>query len=69
MTLPAGHDEGADRPRREGGHPPVLPHAVVVEEAPLARLIAGYPEREEFQATVCGAARRRLGWPVSRTPR
>ena len=59
------------RPRGQGGRRPApLPRALVVEdEAPLARLIAGYPEREEFQATVCGAARRRLGWPVSRTPR
>src|SRR6266508_2724581 len=43
-------------PQGQGGHRPAsLPRALVVEdEAPLARLLAGYLEREGFQATVCG---------------
>jgi DNA-binding response OmpR family regulator len=44
------------RPRGQGGRrPALLPRALVVEdEAPLARLIAGYLDREGFEATVCG---------------
>src|SRR6266508_6022317 len=48
------------RPRRQGGRrPAALPRALVVEdEAPLARLLAGYLAREGFQATVCGDGQR-----------
>ncbi len=48
------------RPRRQGGRrPAALPRALVVEdEAPLARLLAGYLAREGFQATVCGDGER-----------
>src|SRR6266511_2640869 len=48
------------RPRRQGGRrPAALPRALVVEdEAPLARLLAGYLAREGFQATACGVGER-----------
>ena len=44
------------RPDGQGGRrPAALPRALVVEdEAPLARLLAGYLAREGFQASVCG---------------
>jgi DNA-binding response OmpR family regulator len=39
----------------QGGHRPALPRALVVEdEAPLARLLAGYLEREGFEVSTCG---------------
>lgn len=45
--------------RRQGGRKPALPHALVVEdEAPLARLVAGYLEREGFAVTTCGDGER-----------
>src|SRR5574341_990948 len=45
----------ADTSRQQGEHQPALqPRALVVEdELPLARLIAGYLEREGFQITTC----------------
>ncbi|HEU4898283.1 MAG TPA: response regulator transcription factor [Actinomycetota bacterium] len=44
------------RPDGQGGRrPAALPRALVVEdEAPLARLLAGYLAREGFQVSVCG---------------
>jgi len=42
-------------PHRQGGPAPALPRLLVVEdEAPLARLLAGYFEREGFAVTTCG---------------
>ena len=43
-------------PHSQGGRQPALePRVLIVEdEAPLARLLAGYLEREGFQAVVCG---------------
>jgi DNA-binding response OmpR family regulator len=45
-----------------GPWPAALPRALVVEdEAPLARLLAGYLEREGFQAVVCGDGEQAVG--------
>jgi DNA-binding response OmpR family regulator len=45
-----------------GPRPAALPRALVVEdEAPLARLLAGYLEREGFQAVVCGDGEQAVG--------
>ena len=42
-------------PHRQGGPAPASPRLLVVEdEAPLARLLAGYFEREGFAVTTCG---------------
>jgi DNA-binding response OmpR family regulator len=46
-------------PHRHGGPAPALPRLLVVEdEAPLARLLAGYFEREGFAVTTCGDGQR-----------
>jgi DNA-binding response OmpR family regulator len=47
------------RPDGQGGPAPALPRLLVVEdEAPLARLLAGYFEREGFAVTTCGDGQR-----------
>jgi DNA-binding response OmpR family regulator len=46
-------------PHRRGGPAPASPRLLVVEdEAPLARLLAGYFEREGFAVTTCGDGQR-----------
>jgi DNA-binding response OmpR family regulator len=46
-------------PHRQGGPEPASPRLLVVEdEAPLARLLAGYFEREGFAVTTCGDGQR-----------
>ncbi len=49
----------ADPPQGQDGPAPALSRALVVEdEAPLARLLAGYLEREGFEVTTCGDGER-----------
>jgi DNA-binding response OmpR family regulator len=48
-----------DRPLGQGGPLPARSRALVVEdEAPLARLLAGYLQREGFEVTTCGDGER-----------
>ncbi len=52
-----------------GGLAPVRPRVLVVEdEAPLARLVASYLEREGFEATVCGDGEQAVALARERDP-
>jgi DNA-binding response OmpR family regulator len=59
-----------DSSQREGGRQPAPPpRALVVEdEAPLARLVAGYLERDGFAVTVCGDGERAVELAAEHDP-
>jgi DNA-binding response OmpR family regulator len=59
----------ADPPPGRGGHGPAPSRALVVEdEAPLARLLAGYLERDGFEVTTCGDGERAVALARERDP-
>ncbi|HEX6674614.1 MAG TPA: response regulator transcription factor [Actinomycetes bacterium] len=59
----------ADPPPGRGGHVPAPSRALVVEdEAPLARLLASYLEREGFEVSTCGDGERAVELARERDP-
>ncbi len=59
----------ADPPQGQDGPAPALSRALVVEdEAPLARLLAGYLEREGFEVATCGDGERAVELARERDP-
>ena len=58
----------ADPPEQGGRRPSRSPALVVEDEAPLARLLAGYLEREGFEVTTCGDGERAVELARERDP-